>query len=113
VIVVHRRANSRSGIGVVSILSVVEYVERLSPELEGNPLRKLEVLADPHIPVVDTRSAQDVASAATELARQRLNEACSVEKFVNALVKSTVRVATGDQVSPLGKGCEKTETVVG
>jgi len=112
-IVVHRRTYACCGVGVVSILSMVKYVERLSAELEGNSLRKLEVLADAHIPVVDTRPAQNIASAISELARKGLNEACSVEKLVDALVEPTVWVTPWYQVCPLGKCRKQAEFVVG
>ena len=108
-IVVNRRAYARSSVGIVSILSVVEYVERFSAELESNSFRKLEVLADAHIPVVDTRPAKDVTTAVSKLAGERLRKACSVEKFIDALVEAAVGVATRDQVGPLGKGRKQSE----
>ena len=73
-VVPHRRSDSSAGERIITILVMVERIERLGPELECHPLAELEVLSDADVPVVYARATDYISSAVAELSVESLAE---------------------------------------
>ena len=87
-VVIHRTRYTRACEWVISVLSVIENVERLGPELEPDSLRNTERLPQTNVPIVDARLPQNIAAATRKLAGEGLREGRCVEPFVYALLES-------------------------
>ena len=93
-VVIHRTRYARAGEWVISVLGMIEDVERLRSELEPDPLCEIERLPETNVPVVDARLPQNIAAAAPKLAGKRLCEGRCVEPLVYALLESArIRLA--------------------
>src|SRR5438477_6492246 len=73
-VISHGCPDSGAGERIESILMMIKHVECLGPELERDPVGELKILAQAHIPVVDSGAAQNVSTAMAELPRKRLTE---------------------------------------
>jgi hypothetical protein len=73
-VVADGRSDSCRGEWVEPILVMVEDVKCLRPELERDSFCEAEVLADTHIPVVNTRPPQEITPCIPKLAGERLTE---------------------------------------
>jgi hypothetical protein len=107
-IVVHWSANAGAGERIISILVMIEHVEGFRSELESCPFSQLEVLAKSQVPVVDTRSTDDVASAVSELAGKRLNKGRGIEPLRDAVLAAS----RANLIATLGKTQQESEVVV-
>lgn len=131
-VIPNRRSYTGTGEWVETILRVIEDVKSLNTELERNSLREFEVFAYAHVPIVDSRSTDDIAAAIAELTGQRLTEGntrqtCGhtgsvrariwiarqsvVEPVINVLVEPA-RIWITDLVASLGEGEQQSTGIV-
>src|SRR5258705_1439172 len=68
-----------SAVDSVTWVRVIQHVECLAAKLNGQALHHLDVLEEPHVQLVELRSAQGIARGATERRVEDLRRAGSVE----------------------------------
>src|ERR1043166_4588265 len=107
-IVIDRCANTSTREGIVTVLVVIEYIEEFCAELECDSFSELEILANSHVPVVNTGSLNDVPSAVAKLSGERLNEGGCIEPLRDAVLAA----GWTNLVAALRKAEEQSEIVV-